>query len=80
MNEFDKIFGYESENKKCFAFATFYANRKKYESLGITLPNAVLFYGEPGLGKTLMAKAFIKATDRKVFQCKKNNKFVIVKT
>ena len=80
MNEFDKIFGYESEKQEVLRLCDVLCNRKKYESLGITLTNAVLFYGEPGLGKTLMAKAFIKATDRKVFQCKKNNKFVIVKT
>lgn len=72
MNEFDKIFGYESEKQEMLRLCDVLCNCKKYESLGITLPKAVLFYGEPGLGKTLMAKAFIEATDRKVFQCKKN--------
>lgn len=72
MNEFDKIFGYESEKQEMLRLCDVLCNRKKYEALGIALPKAVLLYGEPGLGKTLMAKAFIAATGRKVFHCKKN--------
>lgn len=72
MNKFDKIFGYEFEKQEMLRLCDVLCNRKKYESLGITLPKAVLLYGEPGLGKTLMAKAFIEETGRKVFHCKKN--------
>lgn len=72
MNEFDKIFGYESEKQELLRLCDVLRNRKKYEALGITLPKAILLYGEPGLGKTIMAKAFISATGRRVFHCKKN--------
>ena len=72
MNEFDKIFGYEREKQEMLRLCDVLNNRKKYEALGIDLPKAILLYGEPGLGKTLMAKAFIFATGRKVFHCKKN--------
>lgn len=72
MNEFDKIFGYENEKQEMLRLCDVLNNRKKYEDLGITLPKAILLYGDPGLGKTLMAKAFISATGRKVFHCKKN--------
>ena len=73
MNEFDKIFGYENEKQEMRRLCDVLCNRAKYETLGITLPKAILLYGEPGLGKTLMAKAFIAETGRKVFHCKKNN-------
>ena len=72
MNEFDKIFGYENEKQEMRRLCDVLRNRTKYEALGITLSKAILLYGEPGLGKTLMAKAFIAATGRKVFHCKKN--------
>ncbi len=72
MNNFDKIFGYELEKQEMLRLCDVLCNRKKYEGLGITLPKAILLYGEPGLGKTLMAKAFIAETGRKVFHCKKN--------
>lgn len=72
MSHFDKIFGYESEKQEMLRLCDVLCNRKKYEALGITLPKAILLYGEPGLGKTLIAKAFIAETGRKVFHCKKN--------
>lgn len=72
MSNFDKIFGYETEKQEMLRLCDVLRNREKYKALNITLPKAVLLYGEPGLGKTLMAKAFIAETGRKVFHCKKN--------
>lgn len=72
MNSFDKVIGYESEKEEMLRLCDVLKNSEKYGRLSVKIPKAVLLYGEPGLGKTLMAKAFIAETGRKVFHCKKN--------
>lgn len=72
MSEFDKIIGYTNEKEEMMRLCDVLKNKEKYIAFGVKIPKAVLLYGEPGLGKTLMAKAFITETGRKVFFCKKN--------
>lgn len=72
MNAFDRIIGYASEKEEMMRLCDVLKNSDKYLKLGVKIPKAVLLYGEPGLGKTLMAKAFIAETGRQVFHCKKN--------
>lgn len=72
MNEFDKIYGYDKEKSELMKLCDILLNKEKYTNLGVSTPKAILLYGEPGLGKTLMAKAFIAESERKVFLCKKN--------
>lgn len=72
MSEFDKIIGYENEKTELIRLCNVISNREKYLSFGIKIPQALLIYGEPGLGKTLMAEAFIKESKRKCFSCKKD--------
>ena len=72
MNSFDKIIGYAIEKEEMLRLCDVLKNNEKYLQLGVKSPKAVLLYGEPGLGKTLMAKAFIAETGRNVFHCKKN--------
>lgn len=73
MNSFDKVIGYESEKEELLRLCDVLKNNTKYLRLGVKTPKAILLHGEPGLGKTLMAKAFIAETGRKVFHCKKNS-------
>ena len=47
-------------------------NKDKYTKLGAKLPAGVLLYGEPGLGKTLMAKCFIDECKLEAFTIRKN--------
>ena len=71
MSEFDKIIGYEDIKAELIRFASVLKNPERYSKLGVSLPSGILLYGEPGLGKTLMAKCFIAETGCKVMTLRK---------
>ena len=71
MSEFDKIIGYKDAKMELVRFCDVLRNREKYEKLGVTMPSGILLYGEPGLGKTLMAKCFVAESGCKVFTLRK---------
>ena len=52
MEAIDKIIGYEGIKKELKKFADIMRNPEKYETLGAKLPHGIMFYGEPGVGKT----------------------------
>jgi len=72
MNGFEAIIGYEKEKIELMRLCDVMNNKDKYSALGVEMPRAILIYGEPGLGKTLMAKTLIEASGRQFFSCKKN--------
>ena len=72
MKEFDKIIGYENVKNELYQVIDIFKNKKKYEEMGAKLPRGVLIYGNPGLGKTMLAEALIKACDVPTFSIKNN--------
>ena len=71
MMEFKEIIGYEDIKTELRMICDIISNPEKYEKLGVSQPKGLLLHGEPGVGKTSMAKCFVKATGRKVFTCRK---------
>lgn len=72
MKEFEKIIGYSSVKTELECICDTLRNAEKYEKLGVKTMQGILLYGMPGVGKTLMANCFAKATGRKVFLCRKD--------
>lgn len=72
MTRFDDIIGYENEKEELKKICDMLKDREKYLRFGITPPKTLLLWGDPGLGKTLMAKALIDESGRKSFSCRKD--------
>lgn len=47
-------------------------NRDLYKKMGAKLPKGILIYGDPGMGKTMLANAFIEESGVKSFSIRKN--------
>ena len=60
MDKFSVIIGYEKEKEELKRTADMLKNPQKYLRCGVIIPNALLLYGLPGTGKTVMAKAMIE--------------------
>ena len=59
MSAFDRIIGYQTIKEELLQICDMIHNREIYENLGAKQPQGILLYGDPGLGKSLMAKSFI---------------------
>ena len=72
MSAFDKVIGYESIKVELRIVSDIMKNPEKYRALGVTTPKGILLHGEPGIGKTLMAKSLIEDSGRKAFTIRKD--------
>lgn len=72
MKAFDKIIGYASLKQELMQISDTLKNREFYDKLGVSAPRGLLLYGEPGVGKSLMASAIIEESGRPVFRCRKD--------
>ncbi len=67
MSAFDKVIGYEEVKDELRIICDMIRNPERYTALGATMPRGVILYGEPGVGKTLMARAFAEESGRNTY-------------
>lgn len=72
MNAFDRVIGYQSEKNRLIQVVDMLKNRDLYKKMGAKLPKGILIYGDPGMGKTMLANAFIEESGVKSFSIRKN--------
>ena len=72
MRELDRVIGYEGIKNELYRIIDIIKNPAKYKELGVSVPKGILLSGKPGIGKTLMAKAFIKETGLKSYVVRKD--------
>ena len=72
--EFESVIGYKFVKKELVRICDVLCNQEYYSKLGVNVPSGLYLSGVPGVGKTLMAECFIKASKRKAFICRKDLK------
>lgn len=72
MSAFDKIIGYADIKLELERYSDVLKNIERYKKLGVTLPRGILLDGQPGIGKTLMAKCFIEECGCKSYILRKD--------
>ncbi len=72
MKAFDRIIGYAEIKNELKQLADVLRNTAIYKDFGVRAPQGLLLYGEPGVGKTLMADCLIEASGRPAVVCRKN--------
>ena len=76
---FDSVIGYDDLKLELARVLDIIRNPERYSALGVKTPSGILLHGAPGVGKTLFANEFLKASGRPCFVCRKdkpNGEFV----
>ncbi len=68
---FDDIYGYDNIKTALLRIVDMAISPDKYIRLGVKMPHGVMLYGDPGVGKTMMAKAMMHDMNRPVYVLRK---------
>lgn len=68
---FEQVIGYDAIKRELLQICDMIHHKEIYEKLGAKLPKGVLLYGEPGLGKSLMARCFIEESGLSAYTVRK---------
>jgi cell division protease FtsH len=72
MSKFDKVVGYEDIKAELIRICDVVKNPEKYARLGVHMPRGIMLWGDPGLGKSLMAQCFIEESGCRSFTIRKD--------
>lgn len=73
VREFEeRIIGYDNVKKELEMVLSMLNDPEKYKKLGVDTVDGIILWGDPGVGKTTLAKAFCEASGRKTFILKKD--------
>ena len=67
MSAFDNVIGYQKVKEELRQIIDIFKNPDLYKEMGAKLPHGVLLYGDPGMGKTLLATSLIEEIGVKSF-------------
>ena len=59
VSKFDSVIGYRAIKQELLEICDMMKNPDIYKKLGATMPRGILLHGEPGVGKSMMANAFL---------------------
>jgi len=72
MRELDKVIGYEGIKREMYRILDVLKNPEQYNILGVNVPKGILLHGEPGIGKSLLARCFVAESHRPFYIIRKN--------
>ena len=72
MRELDKVIGYDGIKREMDRILDVLRNPEQYTTLGVHVPKGILLYGEPGIGKSLLARCFMAESQRPFYIIRKN--------
>ena len=59
MSKFDSVIGYRAIKRELLEICDMIKNPDVYRKLGAAMPRGIMLHGEPGVGKSMMANAFL---------------------